>query len=130
MDISVLAIIEQGPDISDKELKEYIIIYHKSKRVLCAIEEEIQIPEEYREYQDVFEPPKDGELSVYGLFDHEIRLKKDQEPIFKPIYQLSELESKTLKKYIEKNLKKGYIRKSSSSAGYFIIFVNKKDGSL
>jgi len=130
MDVSVLATMEQSPDISDEELKEYVIIHHESKRILYTTGEETQIPEEYREYQDVFEPPKDGELPEYGPFDHKIRLKEEQEPIFKPIYQLSELESKTLKEYIDKNLKKGYIRKSSLSAEYPIIFVNKKNRSL
>jgi hypothetical protein len=47
-----------------------------------------------------------------------------------PIYSLSERELETLRKYIEKNLAKGYIRPSKSSAKYSMLFVPKKDGKL
>jgi hypothetical protein len=130
MDVDVLATTEQRPDMSDDELKEYIMIHHESRQALCATEEGTQIPEEYQEYQDVFEPPKDGVLPEHGPFDHEIRIKEGKEPTFRPIYQLSPLEMKTLKEYIDENLRKGYIRKSTSSAGYPIIFVPKKGGEL
>jgi hypothetical protein len=104
-----------------------MIVKHES---LSATSDEPRIPEEYREYQDVFIAPKDGVLPEYGPFDHEINTMKGTEPTFKPIYQLSEKESQTLKEYIDENLQKGYIRASKSSAGYPIIFVPKKDGSL
>ncbi|OQE16980.1 hypothetical protein PENSTE_c022G07598 [Penicillium steckii] len=125
MDVSVLATTEQGPEMTDEELKEYVMIHHETATALCATGEETQIPEEYSEYRDVFEPPKDSELPEHGPFDHEIKIKEGCEPTFRPIYQLSELESKTLKEYIEENLRKGNIRKSSSSAGYPIIFLNE-----
>jgi hypothetical protein len=35
-----------------------------------------------------------------------------------------------LRAYIDENLKKGYIRHSNSLAGYPILYVPKKDGSL
>jgi hypothetical protein len=47
-----------------------------------------------------------------------------------PIYQLLEKESVVLRAYIDDNLKKGYIRHSNSPAGYPILYVPKKDGSL
>jgi hypothetical protein len=120
---------EQSPDMTDDELRDYVMVEHESKR-LCATEDTPTIPEEYKEFQDVFEPPKDGELPEHGPFDHEINTEEGKEPTFKPIYQLSQKESETLKEYIDENLKKGNIRKSSSPAGYPIIFVPKKDGSL
>jgi hypothetical protein len=130
MDVSILATTEQSPDMSDDKLREYIMIHHKSRQALCATGEETQIPAEYQEYRDVFEAPADGVLPEHGPFDHEIRIKEGKEPTFRPIYQLSPLEMDTLKGYIEENLKKGYIQKSSSSAGYPIIFVPKKGGEL
>lgn len=78
----------------------------------------------------MFEAPPDGVLPEYGLFDYEIRIKEGKEPTFRLIYQLLLLEMKTLRKYIEENLKKGYIQKSLLSAGYPIIFVPKKGGEL
>ena len=46
------------------------------------------------------------------------------------MYSLSELELATLRSWIKDNLDKGFIRRSTSSAGSPILFVKKKDGSL
>jgi transposase InsO family protein len=119
--------MEQSPDMSDDELAEYVIVKHEK---LYATSEEPRIPDEYREFTDVFTAPADGVLPKHGTFDHEINTKEGTEPTFMPIYQLSPKESTTLKEYIDENLQKGYIRASKSSAGYPIIFVPKKDGSL
>ena len=43
---------------------------------------------------------------------------------------MSEFELKTLDEYLKVNLAKGFIRPSSSSAGYPILFVLKKNGKL
>ncbi|GME31604.1 hypothetical protein GTA08_BOTSDO14299, partial [Neofusicoccum parvum] len=51
-------------------------------------------------------------------------------PAYKPIYSLSEKEIEALRDYIEKNLERGYIRPSTSSAGYPILFVPKKNSKL
>jgi hypothetical protein len=47
-----------------------------------------------------------------------------------PIYSLSERELEALRKYIKKNLIKGYIRPLKLPAKYPIFFVLKKDGKL
>jgi transposase InsO family protein len=132
VDINVIATREQRSDMTDDELREYVLIDHE-ERALCATgapEEEHKIPEEYTEFQDVFTPPPDGELPEYGPFDHEINIKEGEEPKFMPIYPLSQKESATLQEYIKENLNKGNIRKSKSSAGYPILFVPKKGGEL
>ncbi|EKV17987.1 Retrotransposon polyprotein, putative [Penicillium digitatum PHI26] len=118
---------EQIHNMTEEELKEYITVKHEK---LYATSDEPRIPEEYREFTDVFTAPAEGVLPKHGTFDHEINTMEGTEPTFKPIYQLSQKESETLKEYISENLKKGYIRASKSSAGYPIIFVPKKDGSL
>jgi hypothetical protein len=120
-------VMEQSPDMSDQELAEYVIVKQEK---LYATSDEPRIPDEYREFQDVFTAPAEGTLPEHGIFDHEINTMEGTEPTFKPIYQLSPKESETLKEYIDENLKKGYIRASKSPAGYPIIFVPKKDGSL
>ena len=45
------------------------------------------------------------------------------------MYFLSEKELAVLKNYLDKNLKKKYIRSLISSAGYSIFFIKKKDGT-
>ena len=51
-------------------------------------------------------------------------------PPFGPIYSLSKPELKTLRGYIDDNLKNGFIKPSTSPASAPILFVKKKDGSL
>jgi hypothetical protein len=46
------------------------------------------------------------------------------------IYSLSERELETLKKYIDENLIKGYIKSSKSPARFTVLFVLKKNGKL
>jgi hypothetical protein len=59
-----------------------------------------------------------------------IPLEEGKQPTFGPIYSLSPVQLKVLQEYIDKNLKKGFIRKSTSLAGYPILFAPKKDRIL
>jgi len=69
-------------------------------------------------------------LAPHRPIDHAI----DLEPGFNIpdgwIYNLSEVELKTLKAYIETNLANGFIQRSSSRAAAPIVFAKKKDGGL
>ena len=89
------------------------------------------IPAIYNEWEPLFQE-EEGPLALpkHQTWDHEIRLEPGKQPTFGPIYPLSEKELAELQKYLDKNLKKGFIRKSQSSAGYPILFIPKKDGSL
>ncbi|KAK6221471.1 reverse transcriptase domain protein [Colletotrichum tabaci] len=73
----------------------------------------LAIPEEYRKYEKLFAPELETGLPEHGPYDHEIPLIEE-----------------ALDKYLDENLKKGYIRPSESSAGYPILFVPKKNGKL
>jgi hypothetical protein len=88
------------------------------------------VPEEYRQYGQLFCELKSLTLPKHGPWDHEIELKEGTEPKFHRIYSLSAEQLEVLREYIKENLKKGHIRPSQSSAGYPILFVPKKDGSL
>lgn len=92
--------------------------------------QEPKIPEEYRKFRELFDQSINQPLPEHGPYDHEIPIMPGKEPVYKPIYQLSEKETQALKEYLDENLKKGWIRHSTSSAGYPILFVPKKDGSL
>ena len=46
------------------------------------------------------------------------------------IYKLIETENLALKKFIKKNLRKGYIRLSQLLTGYLVLFILKKNGKL
>jgi len=89
------------------------------------------IPVEYRDLYEVFQDvPDDQALPEHQSWDHEIPLQEGKQPHYLPLYQLGQNEQKTLREYIEMNLRRGFIRPSQSPAGYPILFVPKKDGSL
>ena len=69
-------------------------------------------------------------LSEHRDWDNEIPIEEGKKPTYGPICDLSETELKALREYLDKNLKKGFIRPSTSPAGYPILFVPKKDGKL
>ncbi|TPX16414.1 uncharacterized protein E0L32_012424 [Thyridium curvatum] len=86
------------------------------------------IPEEYRQYSKLFQKELETGLPPHSHYDHEIPLKPGTQPKFQKIYGLNELQLSELKKYLEENLRKGYIRPSQSPAGYPILWVPKKNG--
>jgi hypothetical protein len=55
-------------------------------------------------------------------------LEEGKEPPFLSIYQISEADLRTLREYVDENLKKGFIRLSNLLAGSPVLFVSKKDG--
>jgi hypothetical protein len=88
------------------------------------------IPPEYLVYDKLFKPELETGLPEHSRWDHEINLQPGKEPGFHRIYPLNEIQLKALRKYLDENLKKGYIRPSTSPAGYPILWVPKKNGEL
>jgi transposase InsO family protein len=89
------------------------------------------IPREYKEFAKLFEEELGPDaLPKHQPWDHEIKLEPGKEPGFQPIYKLSEKELEALRKYIDKMIKKGFIRRSESPAGFPVLFVPKKNGDL
>jgi hypothetical protein len=97
-----------------------------------AIEELIRqgLPVELKEFATIFQEREPSQMLVkHEPWDHEIPLKEGEQPKFMPLYRLTEDELKELRRYLDDNLAKGYIRPSTSPAGYPVIFVPKKDGT-
>src|SRR5437764_13191104 len=69
-------------------------------------------------------------LPKHQPWDHTIPLQEGKQPTFRPVYSCSEKELEALRDYLDENLAKGFIRESSSPAGYPILFVPKKNGKL
>ena len=87
------------------------------------------IPEEYRGHPAFVSKHPEG-LPPRGPWDHEIKLKEGAKLKFFKVYHTNEKQNEELRKYLDENLKRGHIRESTSSAGYPILFVPKKDGKL
>jgi hypothetical protein len=86
------------------------------------------IPEELKEYEDVFSVEEAGRLPPARATDHAI--ETTGEPPHGPLYNLSTTELGVLRRYIDDALEKGWIRRSTSPAGAPVLFVPKGDGSL
>ncbi|KAJ3459939.1 hypothetical protein MRS44_016012 [Fusarium solani] len=72
------------------------------------------IPLQYRIYQKLFEEELETGLPEHSEWDLEIELKVGTKPKFYPIYNLNEVELRTLKEYLQDMLRKGYIRISKN----------------
>ena len=89
------------------------------------------IPKEYEDLAEVFFKNKAHELPLNrGPLDHHIHFKEGSKPVFDAIYNFSETELQVLKEYIDENLRKRFIRPSTSPFGAPVLFVKKPDGSL
>ena len=83
------------------------------------------LPSHLMDFSDVFDPKKAEELPPHRAYDCEIILLPDKTPPVGPIYPLSVDEDKLLEEYIKDNLRKGFIRESTSSVAAPIFFIDK-----
>ena len=98
------------------------------EQVLC--ETQHKIPLLYSDLQDVFEQAETTQLPSHGPYNHIIDLEKGKAPLFDTLYLIFLTELKTLCKYVNKNLKTGLIKHSSSAAASPMMFISKKDRTL
>jgi len=88
------------------------------------------VPRAYQEFKEIFKEKVQNALPRHQPSDHQIPLEPGGQPKFGPLYSLSQEELETLREYLDKNLKRGFIRPSESPAGYPVMFVPKKDGKM
>jgi hypothetical protein len=88
------------------------------------------VPPEYHHYLEIVKNINANKLPPHRLCDHKIPLEDSFQPPFGPLYSLSHPELEELKRWLEENLSKSFIRALSSPAAVPILFVKKGDGSL
>ena len=88
------------------------------------------IPLQYHDFVPLFTMKGTNKLLPHRYVDHEIPLEADEKPPMGCMYSMLASEFQEIRKSIEKNLSKGFIRPSSSSCTSPILCVKKKDGSL
>ncbi|KAH9270629.1 hypothetical protein BASA83_007236 [Batrachochytrium salamandrivorans] len=79
------------------------------------------------EFAGIFEKDQADVLPPHRNFDCAIDLNPLSEPSYGKIYQLTREEDTVMQDWIKENLKKGYIRNSSSPHGAPCFFVKQKD---
>jgi hypothetical protein len=89
------------------------------------------VPEEYRQYADVFSETESERLPEHKAYDHAIDLKPETpETICSKVYPMPMNEQEELNRFLEDNVRKGYILPSKSPIVSPVFFVKKKDGRL
>ena len=88
------------------------------------------IPPQYHDLSLAFSKREADLAATMSKHRHAIDLEEGTKPSFGPLYNLSAEELQELRKFIDENLTKGFIRKSDSSAGAPVLFVRKKSGEL
>ncbi|CAM4525315.1 unnamed protein product [Leuciscus chuanchicus] len=90
----------------------------------------VEIPEEYRAFQDVFSKQLATKLPPHRPWDCAVDLLPGATLSKGRVYPLSIPEQKAMEEYIEEALQQQFIRPSTSPAASSCFFVSKKDGSL
>jgi hypothetical protein len=88
------------------------------------------VPHEYHDFIDMFSEELAQEIPLHHDYNHWIELKEGTTPPHGKLYNMSEVELKTLKDYLDDMLDKGFIWPSKSPAGAPVLFTKKKDGGL
>ena len=85
----------------------------------------------YKNWRHLFREEKTTiVLFKHQSWNHEIKLKSEKQFTFEFIYALFEKKLKILRKYLNENMKKEFIRKFESSTKYSIFFVFKKNDTF
>jgi hypothetical protein len=88
------------------------------------------VPEVYHKFSDVFSKQKIDTLLPHRDCDLKINIDKGAKISAGLIYLLSEFELKTLREFIDENLKTGFIHPLNSLFGAPVLFIKKKNSSL
>jgi hypothetical protein len=86
---------------------------------------------EYHDFLNVFfKQEADKLLSHREAHDHRIELKEKIDYKYASLYRMSDEELLLIKQYLKKHLQKNFIKFSSSSYSFSILFVRKSDEEL
>ncbi|KAI0995386.1 hypothetical protein K3495_g12797 [Podosphaera aphanis] len=90
----------------------------------------IKLPRHYQQHIDTFDAKAADLLPPHRSCDHQINLKSGTSPPSGPLYNMSVNELRVLRKWLDDNLTKGFIRPSTSPAASPVLFAKKPGGGL
>ena len=88
------------------------------------------LPKLYTPFLNVFSRKEADTLPKHGPYDHAIHLKEGTQAPASALYGMSRDEALELRRYLDENLSKGFIRASRSDAAAPVLFVKKPGGGL
>jgi len=86
------------------------------------------VPKKFLKWRKVFGKVESERMPTRKVWDHAIDLKETFKPQKGRIYPLSKNKREKVQKFVDNQLRKGYIRPSKSSQTSPVFFVGKKDG--
>jgi len=105
---------------------EELEAYRQSKNVDPAT----LLPNRYSKHLHVFSKKEADILPKHGTHDHAIHLKEGAQAPASALYGMSHNEAQELRRYLDENLGKGFIRASRSEAAAPVLFVKKAEEGL
>ena len=88
------------------------------------------LPKLYTAFLDCFSRKEADTLPKHGPYDHAIHLKEGASAPASALYGMSRDEALELRRYLDENLSKGFIRASRSDAAAPVLFAKKPGGGL
>ncbi|KAI0991323.1 hypothetical protein K3495_g16864, partial [Podosphaera aphanis] len=88
------------------------------------------LPQQYHDFIDVFDRKQANTLPPHRPWDHPIDLQPGKEPPAARPYSMNVHELEALRRYLDTELSKGFIRVSRSPAAAPVLFVKKSNGDL
>jgi hypothetical protein len=133
LDICTMAALHFIKSIKKGKLNIFTVTLYKINWALDTMNLQAKslkevIPKEYHEFLPLLSNIVMETLPPHQPYNHQIQLHEGFTPLFGPIYSSSHEELQVLKKWIEKNLSKGFVWLSSSPCGFPILFAPKSGG--
>ncbi|KAG5718343.1 hypothetical protein E4T56_gene8366 [Termitomyces sp. T112] len=127
LNIKIIGALQVTPALPEKYLRVGTTVPENKmeEQILSEV-----VPPEYHEFADMFSEGSAKELPPHCSYDHQIDLEEGTSPPFGKIYNMSKIELRALKEYLDDMLGKGFIHPLISAAGTPVLFAKKKDGSL
>ena len=72
----------------------------------------IKLPPKLHKFFELFSHQKTNKLPPHKPYDHKIKFIKNKQPIYGLLYSMCQREFQILKKFLDENLAKGFIRTS------------------
>jgi hypothetical protein len=99
-------------------------------KAITEIENEHKSSKKYQDFANVFNKINVNKLFEHDSQNHAIEMIENKSLSFESIYNLSIIELKTLREYLNEHLKKRFITLSHSSTKVSILFVKKSSEDL
>ncbi len=112
----------------DSKRERLLIVIQKANENNDKINNEIS--SQYFAFQDIFFEVKAHKFFEHDFHDHVIEILSSRDSFFDSIYNLSTIELKILKNYIDEYMKKSFIIEFVSFAKILILFVKKTNDKL